>query len=147
MKNWFKACFGDASGIMMDMLQLIREFNHVETARNDMYKRFSIYNQVYYRFDWRQEVIVGWIDKADEALLAIDYLREEDPEEYDRIKYNIELEVVSPIYVLFAHCTQLTEEQRRSYVQRLQDDVNKYPEFKFAEMKGSIQNWIDNNSI
>ena len=144
-KDWFRAVFGPASGVMENMLNEIREFTHVETVRNDMYRRRSNRNQVWYAFDWRPNVMLSWIEKTDQATRLIEPLLKSNPEEYDRIKYNIELEVFSPIFILYDQGISLTTEQHNSFISRLENNIVKYPEYQYINPVGftTIKNWID----
>ncbi|MBR2871053.1 MAG: DUF4838 domain-containing protein [Clostridia bacterium] len=132
MDDWFDAVFGDASGLMQEMFRMIRLFNHNETVRCEMYDRFSIYNQVYYRFNWDLAVLMQWIEKADEALASVAYLKETDPDEYDRIEYNVELEVFSPIYIIYNQNLKLSTQQDQAFKARVQRNLDKYAEFRYV---------------
>jgi hypothetical protein len=92
-------------------------------------------NQVYARFDWDLNILMKWIEKADEALASIAYLKEVDPEEYDRIEYNVELEVFSPIYIIYhqSKCvSKLSAAEDAMLKARVQRNLDKYAEFKFV---------------
>jgi hypothetical protein len=135
MNDWFNAVFGDASGLMQEFFRMIRLFNHQQTVKYEMYDRFSIMNQVYARFDWDLNILMKWIEKADEALASIAYLKEVDPEEYDRIEYNVELEVFSPIYIIYhqSKCvSKLSAAEDAMLKARVQRNLDKYAEFKFV---------------
>ena len=147
IQNWFDAVYGNASGLMMEMFRMIRLFNHNELVRTDMYKRFSVFNPVHDRFDWKAEVIFSWINKADEALESISYLKETDPEEYDRIRYNIELEVVSPMFICY-HQSKiiLSEEQDSAFKNRIYQNSLRYPEYQYADFgRQTIKEWLEEN--
>ena len=146
IQNWFDACFGPASGIMMDMFNSIRAFNHNETARNDLYKRFSIYNQVYFRFDFKPAIIRGWISKADEAHAAIEYLKEVDYEEWYRIAYNIELEAFDGIMIMFKHnLSAMSASEVASYKDRIISNIATWPDYSMVHISGGgyVKKWVN----
>ena len=145
MQKWFDACYGPASGIMMDLLNSIRAFNHNETVRNDLYKRFSIYNQVYFRFNWKPVVLKGWIAKADEAHAAIEYLKETNYDEWYRIAYNIELEAFDPILLMFKHnSSSMSAEEYNSYKARVLSNIATWPDYSMVHIvdSGYVKTWI-----
>lgn len=147
INNWFKAQFGETAGIMMEMFNNIRAFNHSEAIRVEFYKRNSIYNQVYSNYNWDKNVIDGWIGKANEALAAIEYLKEIDYDEWYRIAYNIEIEAFSPIYLQLKHNrSSMTTEEYNGYLDRIQQNVYTWPEFSNVNPGNSVRlkTWLKN---
>ncbi len=143
IRNWFDACYGPASGVMQNMLMAMRLWNHNETLRTDKYVRRSNRNQVQHLFNWDSVTIYSWIGYADRALEIIEPLKVSDPEEYNRIKYNIELEVVSPYYYLFDTNQVLSTKQIEEIKARLYDNILVYPEFHYVSMGGAfVENWL-----
>ena len=142
IQNWFDAQFGDASGIMMEMFRMIRTFNHFEAVRTQNYRRFSIYNQIYHQYFWKSTAVESWIGKTDEAIERIAYLKETDPEEYDRICYNIEIEAFSPIWIMFnqnesnSSDIRMTDAQKSKYKSRILRNIERFPEYKYCDAAG-----------
>ena len=145
--NWFNACFGNVAGIMKEMLRMMRVWNHAQTVKYGFYKKFSIYNQVSTTFDWDINVIMSWYNKTLEALDAIEYLKEVDIEEYDRIKYNIELEAVCPMFVIYSQGLTISEAQDKEFKTRIRENLEKYPEYRYVKFinRKPIFVWLDNN--
>ena len=144
--NWFNACFGNAAGIMKEMLRMMRVWNHAQTIKYGFYKKFSIYNQVKTTFDWDPNVVMSWYNKTVEALEAIEYLKEVDIEEYDRIKYNIELEAVCPMYMFYDLNLTMSAAQDQEFKTRIRENLTKYPEYRYVKFinRKPIFVWLNN---
>jgi hypothetical protein len=150
IQNWFDAQFGDASGIMMEMFNMIRTFNHFEAVRTQNYRRFSIYNQIYHQYFWKYTAVKSWIGKTDEALERISYLKDLDPDEYERICYNIEVEAFSPIWIMFAQDgsnasdIRMTPAERQGYISRIKRNIERFPEYKYCDADGKPAiTWVE----
>ncbi|MBR2341045.1 MAG: DUF4838 domain-containing protein [Clostridia bacterium] len=73
---------------------------------------------------WPLGMLQGWIGLADQALEAVEIYKESDPELYDQICRNIEIEAVGKMYILMElHRNTLSKEDRQAYVERLQHDM------------------------
>ena len=151
INNWFNAVFGPAAPVMFDMFMSIRLFTHNETLRMNGYRIRSNRNQVEYLFFWRQGVIENWLAKAEQGLDIIEPLKITDPDEYYRIKYNIELEMVSPFYMLMAANgdtkrgdINVSQAAKDAFKARVQENLILYPEYKYIDVRGSfIGNWVE----
>ncbi|MBR2870848.1 MAG: DUF4838 domain-containing protein [Clostridia bacterium] len=133
MKDWFDALYGPASGVMQNLLNKMRVFNHIETLKADKYGGRTNRNQVKQLFDWRPEVLFDWVETADSAYNMIEGLKYTNPEEYDRIAYNIEKEAFCPIWIIYDQSMNLTNEQNAAFKARIQANLDKYPEFKYVD--------------
>lgn len=133
IRNWFKAVYGSASGIMMDFFTELRVFNSLETTRIGKNGGRTNRNGVRDLFNWRLPTIQGWISKIDTALRIIEPLKRTNPEEWSRIAYNIELEVFSSIYIIYDQALNISPEVMRGYVNRIKDNVERWPEYRYVD--------------
>ena len=140
IKNWFNAVFGPAAGVMMDMFNQERVFNHLETMRIDAYGGRSNRIRARENFHWDLEILQGWIGKADAGLRLIEHLKDTNPEEWSRIAYNIELEIFSLVYIIYDQAISLTAEQDQQYVSRIKNNVATWPEYRYVDKVSTFTN-------
>ena len=73
---------------------------------------------------WPIGIVEGFIKLIDKSLEEIESYKESDPELYDQIAKNIELEGIQYMYILLdLHGNTLAKETRQSYIDRLKHDL------------------------
>mgnify|MGYP003308678908 CR=1 FL=1 len=70
-------------------------------------------------------IVEGWIKYIDQALKDIEIHKTTDPELYDQIAKNIEVEGIQYMYILLdLHGNTLAKEEKQAYVNRIKHDID-----------------------
>lgn len=145
MDAWFKAVYGPAANVMYGFFNSQRIWNHEQTLKHDNYKRASNNTSIDMIYDWSVSVLDNWINQCQSAMDAVEYLKEIDAEEYDRICYNIAIERHSIVYIMFHQFKDtLTSEQYNTYKSMLSESLDRWPEYEFthAGMGTTMLDWF-----
>lgn len=127
MDNYFNAVFGPGAKPMREFFDAERMYCAVEYAEKELAVKWSIYNYVNTKCDWPVNVVDSWIEKTNQAIDAVGVYEYADPEKYDTYCRNIEIEAVSPLYIMLdQNMDTLSAPQREKYVQRLKDDCARW---------------------
>lgn len=122
-KEWFSGMFGDAANMMYELFLQERDHN-IEFFYNNK-KIDTVPTLVPYdgMSDWDTTTLYNWMNICEEALDLIERKYKDGyPEEYARLKYNIELEYISPAYMLFkVFGTQIQGVERAELLPKLQE--------------------------
>ena len=145
IKNWFNAQFGAASNIMYTNLQNLRMHIHNQKILHDDYKRSSNDTAVNVVYDWDKAIIASWINDCDRAEEAVAYLKDIDPDEYERICYNIALERHSYIYIMFDRFkSNLNQTEYSDYKGRIVSALDRWAEYEYTQsgMARTTLQWL-----
>jgi hypothetical protein len=140
MDDWFNAQFGPAAGVMKNLLNKMRVYNHLETLEHEKYGGRTNSIQVKEIYCWRPEVLFDWVETADAALRMIEPLKKTDPEAYSRYEYAIEIEAFCPIWIIYDQGLNLTNAQNQAFKSRIQNNKDRFSEFKFVDGTSLILN-------
>ena len=147
INRYFDNVYGPASEIMYELFVQLRAFSHKQAMKYEMYKRSSILNQIYHIYDYNAVTVAGWIDLCDQAEQAVEYMKDIDPENYDRICYNIALERFSPIVIMFINTKvkeKVSAEQKAMYKAELLESIQRWPDYGYTVVDSSanLKDWV-----
>lgn len=127
MDDYFNAVFGPGAKPMREFFDAERMYCTIEYAEKELASRWSIYNYIHTKCDWPINVVDSWIAKTDAAIEAVGVYEYADPEKYDRYCRNIEIEAISPLYIMLdRNSDSLSTPQREKYVNRLKADCARW---------------------
>lgn len=125
-KEWFEAMYGDAAQMMYDLFQEEREYCveffysvHGLDGSLMMQQRDNMSN-------WDITTLFNWMNVCEEAMELVEKkYKEYYPEEYERLMYNIELEYLSPAYMLLkCYGAQIQGAEREELLTKLKDRLS-----------------------
>ncbi|MBQ3506030.1 MAG: DUF4838 domain-containing protein [Clostridia bacterium] len=127
MDDYFKAVFGPGAKAMREFFDAERLYCEIEFAEKQMSSKRSIYNYVHLQCDWPVNVVDSWIEKTNQAIEAVGVYEFADPEKYDMYWRNIEIEAISPLYIMLdQNMNSLSTPQKDKYVSRLKADCARW---------------------
>lgn len=95
--KYFKAMYQDAWQIMYNLYVSEKDWGAYTWNANDAMSTGS--NSVKEDY-WSYFVAKDWVNYVDEALLAIDYMKDSDPDLYEKTKNHINVEWMCPAFIL-----------------------------------------------
>ena len=125
--KWFKGVFQDAWKHMKEIFISTRtHYMQTVTAYNMNGKTFTGQMKIENRNYWPRNVLDEWIAAYDEAYGIIERYKLSDPELYEKICFNIELECLSPLIIKAKlYNDELSYEEKTALKNRLAEDVEK----------------------
>lgn len=127
MDNFFNAVYGPGAKPMREFFDAERAYCEIEYKEKSMASNWSIYNYVNTQCDWPVNVLDSWIAKCDAALKAVEVFKYVNPEKYDMYSRNIEIEAISPLYIMLDRNTNnLSSPKRQGYIERLKADCERW---------------------
>ncbi len=149
--DYFNAVYGPAAETMRTLFNNVRMYNYQQVEANELFKKHSIFNNVALKCEWKINVLNSWIALADKALTEVELYKTIDPELYDQYCYNIELEAISPIYIMLAnHENLLSSTKKNGLISRLRADFGHWPDMEeigYAHMEGRLIEYVDSISV
>lgn len=113
--NWFNAMFQDAAPLMKDLY--MREAAHDIHLVRDVHKKYFQSTQGYATGNpkyWPLYMLYEWLDILDEAYELIETkYKLSDPEKYEMLKYNLDMEWVGPAFHLVNNYDETTADKAR----------------------------------
>lgn len=98
MNRWFNAMFKDAAPIMKSLFMDMRTHAATVYAENGLYCQKSCMNKLEVKDYWPIGTLKQWIQKCDDAILAIEEYKMSNASLYQALKNHIDTESISPIY-------------------------------------------------
>ena len=151
INDYFNAVYGPAAETMRTLFNNVRMYNYQQLEENELLKRHSIFNNVALKCEWKINVLDSWISLADKALTEVEIYKKMNPGIYDRYCYNIELEAISPIYIMLAnHEDLLSSTKKNDLISRLRADFTRWPnmeEIGYAHMAGRLIDYVDSITV
>ena len=140
IEEYMNAVYKEAAPMMMDIFRTHRAFTrHVLIDRYELTSNGDGSPEKGIVEYWPIGVLEGWIKLANQALEEIEIYKETDPELYDQIAKNIEIEAIQYIYILVdLHGNTLAKEEKQAYVDRIKHDID------WLDISGM---WIRSNSL
>ena len=150
IEEYLQAVYKDAAPTMVELFYSQRAYQ-----RNIMYDEYELFSNG----DGSPEmvkveyfpigILEGFIKLADKAFEDIAFYKEEDPELYDQVAKNIELEAIQYIYLLLElHGNTLAKEERQEYIDRLNYDIEwiDLAQMNIKSKDLSLRGWLDSIS-
>ena len=126
-ENFFDAVYGPGAKPMREFFDAERMYCEIEYKEKGMASDWSIYNYVNTQCDWSINVLDSWIAKCDAALEAVEVYKYADPEKYDMYCRNIEIEAISPVYIMLdRNSDSLSTPKKQGYIDRLKADCERW---------------------
>ena len=126
--DWFRAVFKDAAPIMKSLFMDMRTHAATVYSENNLYQKMSCYNKVEVKALWPINTLRTWITKCDKALEAVEKYKIIDQDLYTAIKNHIDIESISPIYILLKlHEKDLSKQEKTDLVNRVCDMQDTLP--------------------
>jgi hypothetical protein len=127
MDDYFKAVFGPGAKPMREFFDAERMYCAIEYEEKDMASVDSIYNWIHTQCDWPVNVVDSWIEKTNQAIEAVGVYEYADPEKFDMYWRNIEIEAISPLYIMLdQNMNSLSTPKKEEYVNRLKADLERW---------------------
>ena len=129
-------------------IDTLRAQNRINTGQkiiHEDYKRSSNDTAVNVVYDWDKAIIASWINDCDRAEEAVAYLKDIDPDEYERICYNIALERHSYIYIMFdTFKSNLNQTEYSDYKGRIVSALDRWAEYEYTQsgMARTTLQWL-----
>lgn len=132
--NFFEVYFGPAANEMKKMFDSFR----VRATYNETYNGYgglkSIMADVLQVKYWPETLVRDWLQYTDNALTAIEPLKESDPDKYSAYSANIRLERLSPLYIMVElYNSKITDEQTMKYKRMFFEDAQEMGITKWGE--------------
>ncbi len=132
--NFFNVYFGPASSEMKQMFDSFR----VRAKYNETYNGYLGYRSIYIEATqekfWPESLIRDWLKNTENALQAIEPLKESDPDKYSAYSSNIRLERLSPLYLMIEiYNLNITDEQTMEYKLTFYEDAQEMGTTKWGE--------------
>lgn len=125
-EEFFENYYGPAAATMLELFTQFRvqatyqNENGYVGSRSVFHAALGTNGKKYWPKNW----VKAQIDGMDKALEEIAYLKETDAALYNAYSFNIKLERISPLYIMYSlYDGQLTDEDSAAYKKTLKDDL------------------------
>ena len=125
ISNWMNAMFKDAAPTMNRLFQSVRSFQqHILIGEHELVSHGDGSPESLIVDYWPVGTLRGWIENTDKAITEIERFKVLDPELYNRLRKHIEIETISPLYIMLElQGDNISKEERAKYVERVRYDI------------------------
>ena len=124
-EKWMKAMYKDAAGTMQNLLQSLRSYQQrILIGEYELVSNGDGSPEMLQPEFWPVGTLRGWINQTDKAKEEVARFAVLDPKLYDKICGYIELEAISPLYLMIElHGGKISKEDRAKYLARVDHDI------------------------
>ena len=144
INNYFNAVYKEAAPIMKNLwweerlyMQYLSKFD--STLNEGTYVILT--NKKY----WKYQTIKNWMDICDNALEAVAKYKTSDPQTYEKIKFLVESEWVSPAYTMLEyHASDLSNVELTALKSRFKEVIYRTEITQIRETGGLLYDYVAN---
>ena len=137
-ENWFKAMFKEAAPEMKELFQEERLWNGYLMDTFDLWMIRSNYTDLVNTKYFPMATLENWMAKCDSALAKVEKYKTSAPELYQAIKNHIEIEWITPSYLLLAlYNENLSSTDKNAIIDRFVDATDRLGILRAAENRST----------